>query len=131
MTHAYIGWKNSSTQKCVTTATYEAEYVALCDASTKVLFTRAVLVFLQPELSDIRVYIFGDNEGSKTIADTPSTKSRSKHIDVKLHLIRGLIRTGEVRILHVKTEEQHADVLTKALWTIKYLVHRAALMDLS
>ena len=26
-----IGWKNS-TQKCVTTAIYEAEYVALCNA---------------------------------------------------------------------------------------------------
>ena len=40
-----IGWK-SSTQKCVTTATCEAEYVALCDASKKALFTRAVLIFL-------------------------------------------------------------------------------------
>ena len=36
-----IGWK-SSTQKCVTTATYEAEYVAQCDASKEVLFARAV-----------------------------------------------------------------------------------------
>ena len=43
-----IGWK-SSTQKCVTTATCEAEYVALCDASKEALFTRrAVLAFLQP-----------------------------------------------------------------------------------
>ena len=33
-----IGWK-SSTQKCVTTATCEAEYVALCDASKEALFT--------------------------------------------------------------------------------------------
>ena len=32
-----IGWK-SSTQKYVTTATYEAEYVALCDASKEVHF---------------------------------------------------------------------------------------------
>ena len=45
-----IGWKGS-TQKCVTTATCEAEYVALCDASKEALFTRAVLVFLQPELN--------------------------------------------------------------------------------
>ena len=34
-----IGWK-SSTQKYVTTATCEAEYVALCDASKEALFTR-------------------------------------------------------------------------------------------
>ena len=87
-----IGWK-SSTQKCVTMATCEAEYVALCDASKETLFTKAVLVFLQPELSGMRVDVFGDNEGAKAIADDPSSSSRSKHIDVKLHFIRGLIRT--------------------------------------
>ena len=125
-----IGWK-SSTQKCVTTATCEAEYVALCDASKEALFTRAVLVFLQPELSGMRVDIFGDDEGAKAIADNPSSASRSTHIDVKLHFIRGLIRTGEVRILHVGTEEQHADVWTKALWRKKFMVHRAALRNFS
>ena len=121
-----IGWK-SSTQKCVTTATSEAEYVALCDASKEALFTRAVLVFIQSELSGMRVDIFGNNEGAKAIADNPSSASRSKHIDVKLHFIRGLVRTGEVRILHVGTAEQHADVLTKPLWRKKFMLHRAAL----
>ena len=87
-----IGWK-SSTQKCVTMATCEAEYVALCDASKETLFTKAVLVFFQPELSGMRVDVFGDNEGAKAIADDPSSASRSKHIGVKLHFIRGLIRT--------------------------------------
>ena len=125
-----IGWK-SSTQECVTTATGESEYVALCVASKEALFTRAVLVFLQPELSGMRVDIFGDNEGAKAIADSPSSTSRSKHFDVKLHFIRELIRTGEVRIFHVGTEEQQADVLTKALWRKKFMVHRAALMNFS
>ena len=125
-----IGWK-SSTQKCTTPATCEAEHVALCDASKKALFTRALLVSLQPELSGMRVDIFGDNEGSKAIANNPSSASRSKHIDVKLHFIRGLIRPGEVRILHVGAEEQHADVLTKALWRNKFMVQRAALMNFS
>ena len=44
-----IGWK-SSTEKCVTTAMCEDEFVALCDASKEALSTRAVLVFLQPDL---------------------------------------------------------------------------------
>ena len=34
-----IGWEDSA-QKCVTTATCEAEFVALCDASKEALFTR-------------------------------------------------------------------------------------------
>ena len=92
-----VGWK-SSRQKCVTTATCEAKYVVPCDASKEALSTRVILFFLQPELSGMRVDIFGDNEGAKAIADCPSSASRSKHIDVKLHFIRGLIRTGEVRM---------------------------------
>ena len=39
----------------------------------------------------MRLDVFGDNEGAKAIADNPSSASRSKHIDVKLHFIRGLI----------------------------------------
>ena len=51
---ATIGWK-SSTQKCETTATCEAEYITLCDASKEALFMRAVLVFLQHDLIGMRV----------------------------------------------------------------------------
>ena len=88
------------------------KYVAQCDTFKEVFFTRAILVFLQPELSGMRVDIFGDDEGSKVIADNPSSASTSKYINVKLHFIRGLIRMRKVRILHVGTKEQHADVLT-------------------
>ena len=67
-----IGWK-SSMQKYVTTAACEAEYVALCDASKEAFFMRAVLVFLQPDLTGMRMEIFGDNEGAKAIAANPSS----------------------------------------------------------
>ena len=92
---------------------------------------RAVLVFLQPELTGMRVDVFGNNEGAKAIANNPSSASRSKHIDVKLHFIRGSIRAGEVRVLHVGTAEQHADVLTQPVWRKKLMLHGAALMNLS
>ena len=126
-----ISWK-SSTQQCVTTATCEAEYVVLCDASKETLFTftRAVLVFLQSELSGMRVDIFGDSEGARAIADNPSSASRSKHSDVKLHFIRGLVRTGEVRIVHVGTEEQYR-CPDQGSMEKNFLVHRAALMNVS
>ena len=81
------------------------------------------------ELSGIRVDIFRDNEGAKAIADNLSSASRSKHIDVKLHSRRELIRTEEVKILHEGTEKQHSDALTNAVWRKKVLVHRAALMN--
>ena len=123
-----IGWKNS-TQKYVTTATCGAKYVALCDASKEALFMRAVLVFLRPELTGMRVDIFGDN--AKAIADNSSSASTSKHIEVKLNFIRGLIRVGGVRVVHVGSGEQHADVLSKPLWRKRFMLHRASLMNLS
>ena len=64
------------------------------------------MVFFQPELSGMRVDIFVGHEGSKAIADNPSSASRSKYIDVKLQLIWRLIHMGEVIILRVGTEEQ-------------------------
>ena len=96
------------------------------------LFMRAVLGFLQPQLAGMCIDIFGVNEGAMIIANNPSSAaSRSKHIDVKFHFIQGLVRSGEIRILHVGTESQHADILTKALWRKKFVMHRTALMDLS
>ena len=79
----------------------------------------------------MRLDTFVDNEGSKAIADNSSSPSRSKHVELKPHFIRELIRTGEVRILHVGTKEQHPDVRTKAFRRKTFLAHRAALMNLS
>ena len=56
LSNTAIGLK-SNTQRCVTTAACKAEYVALCDTSEEALFTRAVLIFLQPEPSGMRVDI--------------------------------------------------------------------------
>ena len=64
-----ISWKNS-TQKCVMTATCEAEYVALCDAAKEAILERAVLFFLQPQLAVMCVDIFGDKEGTMAIANS-------------------------------------------------------------
>ena len=75
--------------------------------------------------------IFGGNEGAMAIANNPSSASRSKHINVKFHFIQGLVRSGEIRILHVGTESQPADILTKAPWRKKFVMRRTALMDLS
>lgn len=45
---------------------------------------------------------------------------RSKHIDKHFHFIRECVEWGEVILKHVSNHEQRADVLTKALTTIKF-----------
>lgn len=103
----------------------------LCDTPKAAILEEAVLVFLRPQLAEMCVDILGDNEGAMAVANNPSNALRSKHIDVKFQSIQGLAHAGEIRILHVGTEGQHADILTKMLWRKKFMVRCAALMNLA
>ena len=40
---------------------------------------------------------------------------RTRHVDVKHHIVRDVVESGIVRIHYVKSVELHADVLTQAL----------------
>lgn len=40
---------------------------------------------------------------------------RAKHIDVKYHFIREKCNSKEVKLKHISTEEQQADLMTKSL----------------
>ena len=55
-----------------------------------------------------------DNEGTKAMVEKPLSSGRSKHIDGRWHLIRELVETEELKVVHVASEWQHADILTKA-----------------
>lgn len=79
----------------------------------------------------LKVEMFGDNEGATAIAENPSNASRRKHVDVKIHFIRGLIRAEKVSVVHVGSEEKHANIFTKLLRRKTFLVHRAVIMNLS
>ena len=59
--------------------------------------------------------MYKDNEGANTLAGNPRGSYRSKHIDVRFHFLRGLVRLGQVTIHSVFSAEQHADILTKPL----------------
>ena len=41
--------------------------------------------------------------------------ARTKHIDVKYHIIRERVEMGEICLEYVRTDENMADVLTKGL----------------
>ena len=120
----------SRTQKCVTLSTSEAEYVALGDAVNELLFLRQVWRFMLP--SKIMPYfpVFEDNQGAVQLAQNPITNSNSKHIDVSHHFLRELVRQRDIKVVQVRSEFQHADILTKALAFDLFAFHRKFLMNL-
>ena len=56
-----------------------------------------------------------DNISAIALCMNPVYHERSKHIDVKYHLIREYIEEEKMSVEHVRTELQLADILTKGL----------------
>jgi hypothetical protein len=46
---------------------------------------------------------------------------RSKHIEIRYHFIRDCVQKGAVKLQYVPTNEQVADILTKALMKDKFI----------
>jgi Reverse transcriptase (RNA-dependent DNA polymerase) len=104
----------SKKQAIVTLSTCEAEYVAASLCVNHAIWLRNLLYDLklpQLEATEIRV----DNKSAIELAKNPVHHERSKHIDVRYHSIREHIKEKEVQVTHVPSNDQVADIFTKAL----------------
>ena len=61
----------------------------------------------------------------------PVSNANSKHIDVRHHFLRELVHQGDISVVHVPSEYQHADILTKALAFYLFMIHRRLLINLN
>jgi hypothetical protein len=49
------------------------------------------------------------------LGDNPVEHSRTKHIDIRRHFLRDHQQKGDIKVYHVSTENQLADIFTKPL----------------
>ena len=59
--------------------------------------------------------IFVDNQSAIRLVRNPEFHRRTKHIDIRYHYIREKVEEKMLKIEYVRTEQQKADVFTKAL----------------
>jgi hypothetical protein len=52
---------------------------------------------------------------------------RTKHIEIDLHFVREKVSLSHVRVLHVPSTSQYADVFTKGLPTSLFQMFRSSL----
>ena len=106
-------------------------HVAMAHGAKTALAIKAMLDFVQPHLSGRAIDVYEDNEGAKALAENPQGSHCSKHIGVRFHFLRGLVRLGQVKIHSVVSAEQHADILMKPLGREAFRRHHDFLVNLS
>ncbi|WMV28773.1 hypothetical protein MTR67_022158 [Solanum verrucosum] len=80
------------------------------------------------EQNDIEATVIKvDNKSTISMAKNPVQHGRSKHINVKFHAIRQAKNDDEVKLVHCSSNQQIANIMTKALFKGKFEVLRAKL----
>ncbi|WOG92244.1 hypothetical protein DCAR_0311507 [Daucus carota subsp. sativus] len=109
----------SQKQRCVALSSCEAEFMAATAAACQAIWLQRVLSHIMGvKPGPVTLYI--DNRSAVDLARNPVFHGRSKHIDLRYHFIRECVEQGSIVIKHVRTNEQHADILTKALAVTKF-----------
>ena len=123
-----ISW-NSRMQDVTASGTSEAEYVALSEVVKKVLFLRQVQEFMELSMRIEGVNVFEYNEGAIKLATNQHASRRTKHIDLKHHLVKDASDARKVRVAYVRSEYQRADLLTKPLDMQKFYEHAKFILN--
>ncbi|XP_073305162.1 uncharacterized protein [Primulina huaijiensis] len=88
-------------------------YVCVGSGCTQLLWMNQMIEDYGLKSEPLVVYC--DNSSSINISKNPIQHSRTKHIDIRHHFIRNLVEKGLIRIEFVDTNNQLADIFTKAL----------------
>ena len=95
---------SSKRQPVVSRSSAEAEYQA---------FANGVAELHSPLAKSTLVYC--DNVSAVYLSTNPIQHQRTKHVEIDLHFVRDRVDVGDVRVLHVPTTSQFADIFTKGL----------------
>ena len=71
----------------------ESKYVALAENFNELHFLRQVKGFLTPSIDD-NIAIREDNEGAIKMATNRFSSRRTRHVDVKHHIVRNAVESG-------------------------------------
>ncbi|GJX62881.1 hypothetical protein Tco_0295781 [Tanacetum coccineum] len=94
------------------TSTTEAEYVAAANCCGQVLWIQNQMLDYGFNFMNTKIYI--DNESTICIVKNPVFHSKTKHIEIRHHFIRDAYEKKLIQVLKIHTDDNVADLLTKA-----------------
>ncbi|GJZ63603.1 ribonuclease H-like domain-containing protein [Tanacetum coccineum] len=110
-----LAW-SSKRQFTLFRSSAEAEYRGVANALAETCWLRNLLCELHIPLSTATI-VYCDNVSAVYLSSNPVQHQRTKHIEIDIHYVRDLVTTGHIRVLHVLSRYQYADIFTKCLPT--------------
>ncbi|KAK9070166.1 hypothetical protein SSX86_010566 [Deinandra increscens subsp. villosa] len=120
-----ISW-SSKRQPTVSRSSAEAEYRAVANVVSDTCWIRNLLCELRSP-PDKATLIYCDNVSAVYLSTNPIQHQRTKHIEIDIHFVREKVARGQVRVLHVPSRYQIADIFTKGLPRILFDDFRSSL----
>ncbi|GJZ52916.1 putative ribonuclease H-like domain-containing protein [Tanacetum coccineum] len=106
-----ISWQCKK-QTIVANSTTEAEYVAAANCCGQVLWIQNQMLDYGFNFMNTKIYI--DNESTICIVKNPVFHSKTKHIEIRHHFIRDSYEKKLIQVIKIHTDQNVADLLTKA-----------------
>ena len=114
-----IAW-SSKKQATTELSSAEAEYIAVTSAACEAVCLRRILDDLQQDNKEPTT-LFCDNMSTIAMTRNPIFHNRTKQIEIRHHFIRELVDKKEITLQFYRTDEQLADIFTKAISSEKFI----------
>jgi hypothetical protein len=98
----------------VSRSSTEAEYKALANATTELIWVEALLMELGVKLQE-KPSLWCENLGATYLSVNPVFHARTKHIEIDFHFVRERVAKNRLAIRFISSKDQVADGFTKAL----------------
>ena len=108
-----VVWRTKK-QDTVSHSSAESEYRAMSDALKELKWLKRLLADLGVK-HDSPMDLYCDSKSAIYIAANPVFHERTKHVEKDCHSVRDAVKAKLIATRHVRTNEQLADILTKAL----------------
>lgn len=108
-----LSW-SSKRQPALSRSSAEAEYHGVANAVAETCWLRNLLRELHTPLSSATI-VYCDNVSAVYLSSNPVKHQRTKHIEIDIHFVRDLVATGQVRVLHVPSRFQYADIFYQGI----------------
>ncbi|XP_023750321.1 uncharacterized mitochondrial protein AtMg00810-like [Lactuca sativa] len=108
-----LSW-SSKRQPTISRSSAEAKYRGVANVVSESCWLRNLLCELHhPPHKATLVYC--DNVSAIYLSTIPVQHQRTKHIEIDIHFVREKVARGEVRVFHIPSRFQIADIFTKGL----------------